>query len=103
MTESKKTEGLNAELPPSETKSLMQFPMEFPIKIMGIATEDFLDIVHGIAREHFEDFSEEFTKTEYSRTGKYMSVTITVNAQSKDQLDNVYRTYTSHPKVKIVL
>ena len=77
--------------------------MEFPIKIMGIATEDFLDIVHGIAREHFEDFSEEFTKTEYSRTGKYMSVTITVNAQSKDQLDNVYRTYTSHPKVKIVL
>lgn len=99
MTESKKTEDLNAELPPSETKSLMQFPMEFPIKIMGVATEDFLDIVHGIAREHFE----EFTKTEYSRTGKYMSVTITVNAQSKDQLDNVYRTYTSHPKVKIVL
>ena len=103
MTESKKTKDLNAELPPSETESLMQFPMEFPIKIMGVATEDFLDIVHGIAREHFEDFSEEFTKTEYSRTGKYMSVTITVNAQSKDQLDNVYRTYTSHPKVKIVL
>ena len=43
MTESKKTKDLNAELPPSETESLMQFPMEFPIKIMGIATEEDLN------------------------------------------------------------
>ena len=84
-------------------ESIMQFPLLFPIKVMGLASEHFVNLVEDLARLHFTDFNSQLTKVEYSKTGKYMSVTITVNAQSKDQLDSVYMAFTSNPEVKIVL
>ena len=70
---------------------------------MGLTTEYFQTIVTDIAREHFDDFDESTIEIDYSRTRKYMSVTITVNAKSREQLDNMYRACTSNPVLKVVL
>lgn len=103
------TDSHNKELPSKlecamiNAETVMQFPMSFPIKVMGLSSDHFETLVNSIAALHFPDFNERLTKIEYSKTGKYMSVTVTVNAQSKEQLDSVYLAYTSHPEVKIVL
>ena len=86
-----------------EAESLMKFPMDFPIKVMGLADPTFPKVVADIARMHCEDFDDSKTTVEYSRTRKYMSVTVEIEAHSKEQLDDLYRAYTSHPMVKIVL
>lgn len=86
-----------------EAESVMKFPMLFPIKVMGLASESFKTTVEDIAKAHFDDFKGDATTVEYSRTRKYMSVTVTVNARSRAQLDEAYRAFTSNPLVKIVL
>lgn len=84
-------------------EATMKFPMDFPIKVMGLAVPGFSREVADIARAHFEDFDESLMETSFSRTRKYQSVTITVRARSREQLDNIYRALTSSPMVKIVL
>lgn len=86
-----------------EASSVMKFPMDFPIKVMGLAAPTFPKVVADIARLHCDDFDDSKTTVEYSRTRKYMSVTVEVIARSKEQLDDLYRAYTSNPMVKIVL
>ena len=77
--------------------------MDFPIKVMGLAAPTFPKVVADIARLHCDDFDDSKTTVEYSRTRKYMSVTVEVIARSKEQLDDLYRAYSSNPMVKIVL
>ena len=88
---------------PQTNDEILQFPQLFPIKLVGLTTEYFQTIVTDIAREHFDDFDESTIEIDYSRTRKYMSVTITVNAKSREQLDNMYRACTSNPVYKVVL
>ena len=66
-------------------------------------SKPFPKVVADIARLHCDDFDDSKTTVEYSRTRKYMSVTVEVIARSKEQLDDLYRAYTSNPMVKIVL
>ncbi len=79
--------------------SLMKFPCSFPIKAMGIATDDFDILVVEIVRKHYPDVTEGAVKTKPSRKGKYISVTVTIEAQSKKQLDNIYLELTAHERV----
>ena len=80
----------------SETnqETLLEFPCRFSIKIMGAKHPEFaakvLETVHDL--QHRE-----------SSQGNYQGVTITINAENKEQLDNIYRALTSHPMVKVVL
>jgi hypothetical protein len=79
--------------------SLMKFPCSFPIKAMGIARDDFDMLIVGIVRKHSPDITEGAIKTRPSREGKYISVTVTIEAQSREQLDNIYLELTSHERV----
>lgn len=85
-----------------DANEVMKFPMDFPIKVMGTASPSFPTTVADIARAHFEDFDEKTVEVRYSRTRKYMSVTVTVVARSREQLDSVYRAYHACPDVKFV-
>ena len=85
-----------------EAEELMKFPMDFPIEVMGNNTPSFPQTVADIARAHFEDFDEKTIEVRYSRTRKYMSVTVTVVARSREQLDSVYRAFHACPEVKFV-
>ncbi|MCP5278882.1 MAG: DUF493 domain-containing protein [Thiobacillus sp.] len=83
--------------------NLLEFPCDFPIKIMGNRTDDFTQVMVDIVLRHAPDFLAETVEMRASSGGKYVSVTCTVRATSKQQLDDLYRELTGHPQVKVVL
>jgi hypothetical protein len=83
--------------------SPLTFPTPFPIKVMGRRVDDFAQAVVEVVRAHAPDFDAATLELRASRGGNYLSVTATINATSREQLDNLYRALTSHPLVKVVL
>ncbi len=84
-------------------KDLIEYPCDFPLKIMGATHDDFLSTVTKIVSAHDPDFDASTIETRHSSNGNYLSVTATIRATSREQLDNVYMALTSHPLIKIVL
>lgn len=84
-------------------ESPLVFPMAFPIKVMGRRVEEFAQTIVAVVREHAPDFDAATLEIRTSRAGNYVSVTATINATSREQLDNLYRALSSHPLVKVVL
>lgn len=85
------------------TESALQFPCRFPIKAMGKAAEDFDSLVVGLVRRHSPDIHEGAVHTRLSRRGNYMSVTVTIEAHSRAQLDAIYMDLTSDDRVLVAL
>ena len=83
--------------------SLLKFPCDFPIKIMGTHSADFVHSMVGIVQRHAPDFAADSVEIRASRGGKYLAVTCTFRAVSRDQLDKLYRELSAHPLVKIAL
>jgi hypothetical protein len=81
----------------------LQFPTEFPIKVMGRRVEGFAQAIAEVVHAHAPDFDAATLEMRTSKDGNYLSVTATINATSRQQLDDLYRALTSHPLVKIVL
>ncbi len=82
---------------------VMQFPMAFPIKVMGKHDPAFAGAVVDVVRRHAPDFDAATLETRASSNGNYLSVTATIQAQSRAQLDALYLELTGHPMVKIAL
>lgn len=89
------------EIPPED--SLIEYPSAFPIKVMGANVDGFGDAIVKVARHFDPTFDAASIETRASRGNRYLSVTITVTATSREQLDELYRTLTTHPMVKVVL
>lgn len=87
----------------SEAESLIEFPCDFPIKVMGAARDDFAKAIVTVVQAHATDFDAASVEMRASGKGNYVAVTCTVRATSREQLDNLYRDLSSHPYVKIVL
>lgn len=83
--------------------SLLVFPCDFPVKIMGEYTEDFTPLIIEIVCRHDPQFDRDTVEIRASGKGRYLSLTCTVRAHSQAQLDALYRELTGHPRVKIVL
>jgi putative lipoic acid-binding regulatory protein len=83
--------------------SLIVYPSAFPIKVMGVQAEGFEAAVVAIARRFDADFDAATVERRPSRGGKYLGLTITVTATSREQLDELYRTLSTHPMVRVVL
>jgi len=83
--------------------SPLSFPCPFPIKAMGRDEDDFDALVVGIVRKHVRNISENAVKTRASHAGKYMSVTVTIQAMSRAQLDKIYLDLTAHERVLMAL
>ena len=83
--------------------SLIEYPSPFPIKVMGDNAEGFVTAVTHIARQFDPTFDPASVELRNSSGGKYLGVTVTVTATSREQLDELYRTLSSHPMVKVVL
>jgi putative lipoic acid-binding regulatory protein len=84
-------------------ESLLTFPTDFPIKVMGRTQDGFAQAIVMVVQKHAPDFDPATMEMRASRAGKYLSLTCTINAISRDQLDNLYRDLTSHPMVAMVL
>ncbi len=83
--------------------SLIEYPSLFPIKVMGDRVDGFVHAITYIAEQFDPGFDASTIELRESKGGKYLGVTITVTATSRAQLDELYRTLTSHPLVKVVL
>ena len=90
-----------AGMPPGE--SLIDYPSAFPLKVMGAFVEGFEDAVVAVARQFDPAFDASTIERRPSKGGKYLGLTITVTATSREQLDELYRTLSTHPLVKVVL
>ena len=88
---------------PPEAETLLQFPTEFPVKVMGRHVDGFPEAVIALVLEHAPDFDPRTLETRPSSQGNYLAVTATINATSKAQLDALYRALTAHPLVKVAL
>ena len=87
----------------SEEETLLKFPTDFPIKIMGERRDEFAQTMVELVMRHAPDFKAETLEIRASSNGNYLSVTCTVRATSKAQLDAIYREITAHPWVKMAL
>jgi putative lipoic acid-binding regulatory protein len=87
----------------NDQETLLEFPCDFPIKIMGSRTDEFAQVMVDIVLRHASDFIAESVEMRASSGGKYLSVTCTIRATSKQQLDDLYRELTAHPLVKVAL
>lgn len=86
-----------------QKETLLEFPCAFPLKIMGLASDALAQTVLEIVRRHVPDYDGATMEMRASSGGKYVSLTCTINATSKAQLDALYRELSGHPLVKVVL
>jgi len=84
-------------------ETLLRFPTAFPIKAMGRRDDGFAQAVLEIILRHAPDFDAATMEMRPSKNGNFLSVTATINAQSKAQLDDIYRALTAHPSVLMAL
>jgi len=84
-------------------ESALQFPCEFPIKMMGRDTPDFRLLVRGLVEKHAGKVTDEAVQAAVSRNGSFVSITVTISATSQQQLDDIYRDATAHNDVLMAL
>jgi putative lipoic acid-binding regulatory protein len=87
----------------NETDLLLEFPCQFPIKAMGKKSDAFEAQVVTLVRKHCPDLGEGAVVSRDSSGGKYLSVTVTVTATSREQLDNIYYELTACEEVLMAL
>lgn len=87
----------------NEKETLLEFPCHFPIKAMGRADGEFESLVVELVRKHVPDLGEGAVQIRDSKGGKYISVTVTVHAKSREQLDAIYQELTACEQVVMAL
>ncbi|HRD65936.1 MAG TPA: DUF493 domain-containing protein [Candidatus Competibacter sp.] len=83
--------------------SLLQFPCDFPIKIIGASDFDLRLLAVELVRRHALDLDETRIRVRDSRAGRYRSVTVVVHAHAREQLDAIYQELSGHPQITLVL
>lgn len=86
-----------------DIESLLQFPCSFPIKVMGHHTPEFEMLVAELVSRHAGELPEGSVRSRTSSNSRYLAVTITIEAQSREQLDKIYRSLSDTPQVLLVL
>lgn len=87
----------------SDRPTLLEFPCDFPLKIMGRAEDGFAQAIASVVLVHAPDFDPGAIEMRPSKAGNYLALTCTIRATSQAQLDALYRALSSHPMVKVVL
>ncbi len=82
---------------------LLEFPCEFPMKIVGLRTVDYAEKIVAVIKKHDPAFSEKSVQMKASSNGNYISLGVLINATSQEMLDDLYRELSAHPLVKFVL
>lgn len=83
--------------------TFIDYPCDFPIKIMGKDEQSFTKLILMIVRRHIPDFDDSSIETRVSKKNKYLSLTCTVQAISQSQLDALYKELCDHPMVLMVI
>lgn len=86
-----------------QEKELLQFPCDFPIKVMGFSAPEFASTIGQLIKEFDPLFNTETIARRPSKQGRYEALHVVVHATSREQLDSIYMALTHHPMVKVVL
>jgi len=86
----------------AERDEVFNFPCRFPVKAIGLQYPEFTDHVIEIVQTHVGRIVPEDIKTQPSSSGRFISVTVTFTAQSREQLDTLYRALTTSEKIEVV-
>jgi putative lipoic acid-binding regulatory protein len=89
--------------PDPRRDSLIEYPCDFPIKVMGLKVDGFVHALTAVAEQFDPAFDPARIELRPSSSGKYLGVTLNIRATSREQLDDLYRALTAHPMVKVVL
>lgn len=87
----------------ADQDTLIEFPCDFPIKVMGETRHDFAEAIVALIQTYSPEFDAGKTEIRASSGGRYISLTCMVYVTSKPQLDDLYRALTAHPMVRVVL
>ena len=88
---------------PMKQIDLISYPLDFPIKIMGRSEPGFVQTIIDIVRKHAPDLDESAIELRTSKKNSYLSVTCTIVATSREQLDALYQELGDHPAIAMVL
>jgi uncharacterized protein len=83
--------------------SLIEYPCGFPIKVMGLNAPGFKEAMTLIAQQFDPSFNTSALEVRPSKNHKYLGLTLNITATSREQLDELYRTLSTHPMVKMAL
>lgn len=89
--------------PVSPDQSLIEYPCHFPIKVMGVNVDGYVTAMTHLAKTFDPGFDATTIELRPSKAGNYLGLTLTVYVTSREQLNELYRTLTTHPMVKVVL
>ena len=84
-------------------ETIMEFPCSFPVKLMGRESAVFRQTAREIVEKHTGPLNDGAIEASLSRNGRFVSVTITIVAESREQLDNIYQDATDHDDVIMAL
>lgn len=98
-----KTNFWNLPIMTEQKTTLIEFPCQFPLKIMGEQHPEFEQHILAAIQTHAPDTEAHHITTRPSSKGNYVGATVKVNVVNQEQLDNIYRELTAHPMVKVVL
>jgi len=87
----------------SSKKSVLQFPCTFPVKVMGRNTDEFTALVNSIFAKHLPSLDDAEMSRRLSNGDKYLSITVTFQARSQEQLDEIYEELNGHKLVLMTL
>ena len=87
----------------AKDETLLTFPCDFPIKMMGRDEPGFRAAAVALVEQHAGTVSDDAIRTTMSRKGNFLSITITINAKSQKQLDDIYRDLTEHDEILVAL
>lgn len=105
MSDTPNTSAANENAQPEDPRkdSLIEYPSQFPIKVMGVKNEHLVHEITLIAKKFDPSYDPSTIELRPSSGGNYLGITITITATSREQLDDTYRALTAHPLVKVVL
>ncbi len=92
-----------ADIEPHTAPPLIDFPTDFPIKVMGETHDTFAQTIIEVIQSIVPSFNAAQVEMRASSAGKYISLTCTVHVVSQEHLDNIYRLLSAHPLVKFAL
>ena len=87
----------------TSSDSLIEYPCDFPIKVMGKSHPEFRDAVIHVCQQFDPEFNTTLVEERPSKGGNYLGLTVIIRATSREQLDELYRTLSTHPMVSVVL
>jgi len=88
---------------PDNRESLIEYPSDFPIKVMGKQVPDMAQVLTAVVQQFDPEFEPTSVEMRPSKAGNYLGLTFTVRATSREQLDALYRALHGHPMVSVVL